>query len=88
MSEHTHDHEHDHDHHHHHPAPENMEQVLALLDYTCIHNHSHADELPKLAEKIRNLGNEDAASKVMEAAGFFDRGNDLLQEALESLKDH
>ena len=77
---------HEHDHHHHHETCGNMDQVMALLDYTCKHNHSHADELPKLAEKIKSLGHEDAATKVLEAAGFFDKGNDLLQEALDSLK--
>ncbi len=87
--EHTHDHEHEdheHGHHHHHETPENKEQVVALLDYTCKHNLAHADELPKLADKLKSLGHEDAAGKVTEAAGFFAQGNEALGEALKLLK--
>ena len=91
--EHTHDHEHenhhhdyDHEHGHSHGTPENKDQVVALLDYTCKHNLAHADELPKLAEKLTSLGHDDAAAKITEAAGFFAKGNDALAQALNLLK--
>ena len=92
MSEHTHDehgHGHDHEgaHHHHHEIPENREQVVALLDYTFKHNTSHADELKKLAEKLKSLGNEAAAEKVSKAEELFCEGNGYLGEALELLKN-
>ena len=86
--EHTHDsYEHDHEgaHNHQHKTPENKEQVKALLDYTYKHNTSHADELKKLSEKLKSLGNEDAAKKVDEAEEFFAKGNAALKEALDLL---
>ncbi len=92
MSEHTHtythEHEHDHDggHTHSHGPMENKEQMTALLDYMCKHNHSHEDELVKMAEKLRAMGLEAEAGKVSEAQSSFAKGNALLSEALELLK--
>ena len=82
-----HDHEHEHhEHHHHDHGPmENMEQVKALLDYMYKHNRSHEDELAKMAEKLKCLGNEAEASKVSEAQSYFAKGNELLSEALSEL---
>ena len=91
--EHTHEHDlHDHDHHahdhdhHSHEVPGNRDQIEALLDYTVRHNRSHEDELSKLSDKLRGLGCDDAAAKVEEAAGYFDRGNELLEAALKLIR--
>ncbi|MCR5671253.1 MAG: cobalt transporter [Butyrivibrio sp.] len=81
--EHDHEHHHDHEHGHSHGPMENKEQLLALLEYTCKHNESHADELDKMAEKLTSFGNEDAAKEVLKAKEFFAKGNASLREALK-----
>ena len=88
--EHTHSqHEHDHQaaHDHEHNIPDSGEKIVAVLDYTLKHNISHADELSRLSEKLKDLGKDDAAAKVTEASEFFAKGNALLSEALENLKN-
>ena len=86
MSEHTHTYSHDHKHDHHgheHDIPGNRDQIVALLDYTLRHNRSHEDELLRLKDKLRDIGEDKAATKVEEAAGCFSRGNELLEDALK-----
>ena len=85
--EHDHDHDHHHDHHHDNPAPRNKEQVVALLDYMCKHNASHEEELGKLIDALRELGNDSEADKVSDAKKAFAEGNAALREALFSIKE-
>ncbi len=88
--EHTHENpEHDHDatHNHQHTELASKEQVIALLDYNWKHNLSHGEELKKLSDRIKSLGDEAAAGKVSEAADFFSKGNAALEEALKMLKN-
>lgn len=93
MSDHTHEHTHtythEHDGHHHHdqPIPETKDRMVALLDYNCQHNESHADELKKLSAKLKEQGKDAAAAKVDEACDSFTKGNASLREALELLKE-
>ncbi len=91
-SEHTHDHEHDHhghEHHEHsHDIPESRDKIVALLDYTLGHNRSHEDELLRLKDKLRDIGEDEAASRVEEAADSFSRGNELLDSALKLIKEN
>ena len=92
MSEHTHEHTHTYTHehgsHHHHdePIPESKDRMVALLDYNCQHNESHASELKRLAEKLKDQGYEAEAAKVSEACDAFEKGNAALREALDLLK--
>ncbi len=100
--EHTHTYTHDHDHenhdheyahqhggHHHHdePIPDSKDRMVALLDYNCQHNESHASELQRLAEKLKSQGHTAEASKVEEACASFTKGNASLREALNMLKE-
>ncbi|WP_034444775.1 hypothetical protein [Butyrivibrio sp. AE2032] len=86
----NHDHEYAHQHgsHHHHdePIPESKDRMVALLDYNCQHNESHASELKRLAEKLKDQGYEAEAAKVSEACDAFEKGNAALREALDLLK--
>ena len=89
--EHTHEHEHEHDHHHHdhhhdHEVPETRDKMITLLDYNCRHNESHASELKRLADKLKDQGHDAEAAKVAEACEAFDKGNAALRQALELLK--
>ncbi len=87
MSEtHSHDHDHEHTHSHEHAAPENKDQVSALLDYMFKHNSSHEDELSKMVAKLNEEGFTAQAQKVMEAKELFSKGNAALKDALEGLK--
>jgi hypothetical protein len=72
--------------HHHHPAPENKDQVKALLDYMFKHNSSHEDELEKMIAKLNEQGYDVQSQKVAEAKELFAKGNAALREALEGLK--
>lgn len=83
-------HEHnENEHHHHHdlPAVRDKAQVAALLSYMYEHNVSHEDELRKLSASMSDLDFADEAGKVAEAGEFLARGNALIKEALEQLKD-
>ncbi len=85
--EHTHENpDHDHAAAHDHGPMASKEQAVALLNYTYMHNTSHADELVKLAEKLISFGHQDAAAKVEAAKSSFEQGNALLSEALKMLK--
>ena len=37
----------------------------------------------KVADKLKDFGNGEASAKVLEAAEFFKKGNELLREACE-----
>ena len=79
-------HSHDHEHSHEHAAPENKDQVSALLDYMFKHNSSHEDELSKMVAKFNEEGFTAQAQKVLEAKELFSKGNAALKDALEGLK--
>ncbi len=72
--------------HHDEPIPESKDRMVALLDYNCQHNESHASELKRLAEKLKDQGYEAEAAKVSEACDAFEKGNAALREALDLLK--
>ena len=71
MSEHTHEHTHTYTHEH----------------GSHHHNESHASELKRLAEKLKDQGYEAEAAKVSEACDAFSKGNVALREALTKLKE-
>ncbi|MBE5836467.1 hypothetical protein [Butyrivibrio sp.] len=82
--EHEHGSEHEHEHHHHeHGGIETKEKAVALLNHMSAHNEAHAEELLKVADKLKDFGNGEASAKVLEAAEFFKKGNELLREACE-----
>lgn len=62
------------------------EEVTALLEFTVKHNISHTGELSELAEKIKEFGNTKAAEKILSALEEYNKGNELLREALEAVK--
>ncbi len=70
---------HEHEHHgHSHVTPD------ALLSHMAEHNESHVKELEALAAQLHGA----AAEKAREAAGLYRKGNALLAQALEALKEN
>lgn len=90
LNEHTHNHEHnaphDHDNVHNHTNIESIskEEVIALLSYMIDHNKHHEDELHSLSHNM----NAEASQLVHDALEHFSTGNNLLNEALTSLKNN
>lgn len=70
--------------HHHHDTPaDTPQEVRALLEYMLNHNVSHSEEVLKIAEKLKELGNTAASEKALDALEQYKSGNKLLKEALD-----
>ena len=83
---HTHEHDHTHSHEHHHDASVTpREELLAMLKYMVGHNAAHVRETKELAEQVRHE-NPAAYDKIIRAVEDFERGNAMLDEALQDLK--
>lgn len=72
--------------HDHITAFDSMEQALALIAYLAEHNKSHTEELHEICHKLEASGKADAAEYVDKAVDAFRDGNELLDKALELLK--
>ena len=84
---HAHDHaHHDHEHHHSHEGADAMKETVALVGYMTRHNKEHAKELEELADKLKELGKEDAAEILEKGVARFEEGNQYLDLALELLE--
>ncbi len=73
-------------HQHHTVSAESTDELKALLEYTVNHNTSHTDELLQIAKKLGECGKAPAGEKVIAALEEYKKGNALLAEALENLK--
>ena len=88
---HSHDHAHGHAHGHSHSHGEvtgfdSLDQARALMAYMLDHNRHHADELHELCHKLEATGKDIAAELIHAAVDHFGKGNQLLESALEQLK--
>jgi hypothetical protein len=61
------------------------EELIALMKYMIGHNASHAQELQKLAEKVKDLGESAAYEQILQAVGDFEKGNLRLSAVLASM---
>ena len=55
------------------------------MKYMVGHNASHANELAKLAEQLKDLGEMTAYEQIMQAVSDFEKGNLRLTAVLSSL---
>ena len=87
---HSHSHSHEHSHPHSHGEVsgfESTQQATALMGYMLDHNRHHAEELHELSHKLEADGKTEAAGKIHQAVDCFQQGNDLLEAALQQLKE-
>lgn len=96
---HHHDNADDHDHHSHDCAEHShcagecascrehspREELIALMKYMVAHNASHANELAKLAEQLRELGEATACEQILLAVSDFEKGNLRLSAVLSAM---
>lgn len=73
-----HNHTHSHDY-------SNRDEALALIKYMASHNESHTKELCSLCEEIKKI-DEGASELVMSAINEYNKGNELLNKALDMLE--
>ena len=81
---------HDHaDHHdHHHDEPASKDKTLALLTYMINHNKDHAEEINDMASQLEQKGLTDVAAQMREGVTEMQKGNMLLEVALDLYKEH
>lgn len=58
---------------------------MALMKYMVGHNASHAAELAKMAEQLKELGETTAYEQIMQAVSDFEKGNLRLSTVLASM---
>ncbi len=68
---------------HEHVSP--REELTALMKYMVGHNASHANELAKLAEQLKDLGEMTAYEQIMQAVSDFEKGNLRLSTVLAAM---
>jgi len=56
-----------------------------VLGYMLEHNKQHAKELVELAIKLENRGLHDTATIILNAVYDFERGNDKLEAAINTI---
>jgi len=61
------------------------EELMALMKYMVGHNASHAAELAKMAEQLKELGETAAYEQIMQAVSDFEKGNLRLSTVLASM---
>ncbi|MCQ2460782.1 MAG: hypothetical protein MJ115_01375 [Clostridia bacterium] len=76
---------HMHHEHHQHNDVAPVEELIALMKYLVGHNVEHAHELEHLALDLKESGKEDIYKQVMSAVENYNKGNDILADALSKL---
>lgn len=75
-----------HEHTHHHTSSvQSREEAVAMLEYMAKHNSSHTAELITVSRKMEKA-DKAAYEKILAAVQCYEKGNDLLSQALVCLK--
>ena len=81
--EHMHMHDHDHDQIFDRlGASASIARDLALLEYMLNDNVRHTRELAEIGERLKGAGFPEVSGQILEAVGFFEKGNKKIEEAL------
>ena len=87
MHDHSHNHTHEHtdnsDNSHKKSVPDNL-----LLKFMLDHNIQHVKDAEEFATKLKDKGNDEVATLILEAVSNYIKGNDKLSAALDSLKNN
>ena len=62
-----------------------IEKLQVLLPHWLEHNKSHGAEFCQWAEIISAAGETETAALIRQAAGYLEKADDTLSQALESL---
>ena len=76
---------HNHGHIHNHEISKD-DELLALLKYMVSHNKTHTNELLELSEQLNTDKSSEAYNLVCKAIEEYEKGNGLLENALNLLK--
>ena len=76
---------HTHIHNHNHEVSQD-DELLALRKYMVGHNESHTSELSELAKQLDTDKSSEAYNLVCKAIEEYEKGNGLLENALNLLK--
>ena len=71
---------------HTHDAGAETEEMLALMKFMAEHNDVHAQELAELADRVRQMGLERSARRLMDCVTDFDMVNANLTALLRELE--
>ena len=71
--------------HHHTSGVQSREEAVAMLEYMAKHNSSHTAELIPISREIEKADKE-AYEKILAAVQCYEKGDDLLSQALACLK--
>lgn len=77
---------HHHQHHHGQTGAVSAEQQITMLAYMLDHNRHHAADLHDMAHRLKDGGAQKTAALLERALEQYHTGNDLLEQALQSLK--
>ena len=69
-----------------HCAGDPREEAIAVLNYMISHNTAHANELAKLADRIRAVGGASAYEQVLSAMSDYEKGNMRLTAVLSAIR--
>lgn len=82
-----HDHTHDHTHTHTHESDTKSTPTKLILKYMLDHNIQHVKDAEEFATKLRESGNETAASLINDAISDYTKGNEKMSQALDALNE-
>ncbi len=63
-----------------------LDELIALINYLVNHNKAHNDELRELALKLDAVKNKEAYDEILEAISIYDRANGKLEDALKKVR--
>lgn len=63
-----------------------LDELIALINYLVNHNKAHNDELRELALKLDAVKNKEAYDEILEAISIYDMANGKLEDALKKVR--
>ncbi len=63
-----------------------LDELIALINYLVNHNKAHNNELRELALKLDAVKNKEAYDEILEAISIYDRANGKLEDALKKVR--
>ena len=61
------------------------ETMKKVMEHWIKHNHSHAEDFNKWANRAKSSGYEDIADKILQAESQMSKANEILEDAMRSI---